>query len=215
MAVGERDGNVGPVTKGGADKEAELLGRLLADESAAWRELVTLYSGLLMEVSKRTFKGYQMSGTDQDHEDVVAAVWGNLLEDDKRVVRQCLAQGGLLARLHVMTKHRAVDLVRKKGMRSEVGGEEVEEMMEGMAAPEMSGEGVDEAGQGDVKKERVTEEALAAAMEQLSERQRTLVRLFYLQNKAYKEIEALTGVAQNSIGPTIKRAVERLREILK
>lgn len=201
MARGARNGKVWPVAHAGPDKEAELLKRLLEGDSGAWRELVMSYSAVLMGVSARAFRVYRMEGTEQDHEDVVAAVWENLLEEDKRVVRRCLEQGNLTATLYVLTKHRAVDLIRKKGV---LAAEELtEEMTEEMEVMAEEGDG-----------ERVSEEEVAGAMEKLTEKQRTLVRLFYLHQKSYKEIEALTGVGLNSIGPTIKRAVERLREIL-
>jgi RNA polymerase sigma factor (sigma-70 family) len=51
-------------------------------------------------------------------------------------------------------------------------------------------------------------------MRSLNARERTLVELFFLQGKKYREIAALTGVAQNSIGPTLGRALSKLRTAL-
>ncbi len=180
-----------------ADSSDALLKRLLAQEPAAWRELVETHSGMLLAVSRRTFKAYGAQATAQDHEDVAAAVWGNLLENDLRVVKQCAGKGTLAATLVVMTKHRAVDVIRKKGVRGEAAGD-----VETAQREEEPSE------------EAVTGEALNEAMGQLPERQRVLLRLFYLHQKPYKEIHKLTGVPENSIGPTIARGLQRLRELL-
>jgi RNA polymerase sigma-70 factor, ECF subfamily len=198
MAREGGDGSVGRVTKEGADSTEGLLAGLLAGDAGAWRRAVTLYSGLLMGVSKRTFGVYGVEGQTSDHEEVAAAVWGNLLEHDMRVVRQCVGKGNFAATLTVLAKHRAVDLIRKTGdAHAEVG--EIEPVTGEQEEPEDLG---------------VDGKRLGEAMEKLPERQKMLLRLFYLQGKSYKEIHGLTGVAENSIGPTIARAVARLREML-
>src|ERR1043166_1688490 len=57
-------------------------------------------------------------------------------------------------------------------------------------------------------------ELLPKALAELSAKERTLVELFYLQEKKYREIELLTGVSQNSVGPTMARALTKLRDMI-
>src|SRR5688500_12183162 len=91
-----------------------LLRRVLLDDAAAWRGLIDGYSGFLLAVARRTFGAYGVRTTSQDHEDAVADVWKNLLENDRRLVRQCLERGNFLQTLQVLTRNRSIDLMRKR-----------------------------------------------------------------------------------------------------
>jgi RNA polymerase sigma factor (sigma-70 family) len=52
----------------------------------------------------------------------------------------------------------------------------------------------------------------AEALRELSSKERIIVQLFYLKGKKYREIARLTGMNMNSIGPTLLRAVEKMRQ---
>jgi len=130
---------------------------------------------------------------------VVAEVWRNLLQHDRRLVRQCLERGSLLAMLHTLTRHRSVDLLRRRKLVTEPFTEELE--LAPAAEPELE------------DRSQLTER-LGPALARLSARERALVELFYLHQKSYREIELLTGVRLNSIGPTLGRALAKLRTAL-
>ena len=52
------------------------------------------------------------------------------------------------------------------------------------------------------------------AINKLPYKQKILVNLFFLQGKRYRDISRLTGIPQNSIGPTLARAIQQLRKNL-
>ena len=174
-----------------------LLQGLLRDEPSAWSELVGKYSPLLLGISRRTFASYGYAASNHDCEDAVADVWRNLLHNDRQLVRQCIERGQLLPTLHVLTRNRTVDLMRRRKL---------------VAAPleEATEIAVCDAETADPD-ERDVSSFLPQALARLSPRERALVELFYLQAKSYREIELLIGVPQNSIGPTLKRAVAKLK----
>ena len=181
------------------DDSAVLLAGLLARDGGAWRRLVDAYSPLLLAVARRTFAAYGHRPSPQDVEDAVAEVWANLLANDLRLVHQCAARGNLLQMLHVLTRNRSVDLMRKRRLRTV-------ELVDGSAAAQGDSEedsGID-----------IAPAELAAALGELSSRQRVVVDLFFLQGKKYREIAELTGIPQNSVGPTLSRAVAGLRQRL-
>jgi RNA polymerase sigma-70 factor (ECF subfamily) len=161
--------------------------------------LVEGYSGFLLAVSRKTFASYGVWTGNHDFEDAVADVWKNLLENDRRIVRQCVERGNFVQTLQVLVRNRSIDLMRKRqsGTVALIEGQAIAD-----AAPPPE-DGTPEPG------------ALAAAMKCLTPRERTLVNLFFLQGKKYREIAALTGIPQNSIGPTLARAVARLRKELQ
>ena len=53
------------------------------------------------------------------------------------------------------------------------------------------------------------------ALKTLTPREQNAVRLFFLHDRKYREIAALTGMPQNSIGPTLARALVKLRKIIE
>jgi RNA polymerase sigma factor (sigma-70 family) len=187
-----------PETPPGASREDDLLRRLLAGDATAWTELVDRYSGLLLAVARRTFGTYGYSPVAQDADDVVAEVWANVLAADRRVLRRCLEHGHLLATLHTLARNRAVDVMRGHRFKSLD--------LEAARLPEPVPEDDDE--------EPIPPERLREALAALNDRERTIVELFHLQGRKYVEIATLTGIPMNSIGPTMGRALVKLRGAL-
>lgn len=175
-----------------------LLKRLLRDDAAAWQELVRLYSGFLLAIARRSFAAYGVRPSGQDLEDAVADVWKNLLENDRRIVRNCLERGNLVQTLQVLARNRSVDIMRRRTQRT-VSLTDHEEQHADRTAPSML--------------DSFSSDALREAMNALTPRERTLINLFFLQGKKYREIANLTGIPQNSIGPTLARALARLRKV--
>lgn len=178
----------------------DLLDRLLRHEPRAWRELVAGYTGLLMAVIRRTFGRYGAPAPEMDVEDLVAEVWRNLLAHDLRLVRQCRRHGRLLQTLHVLARNRTVDFLRRRQWQTTPLDENtLPDTAPATETPEAT----------------PPPQALSAALAALSARERTVIGLFFLQDKSYREIAALTGIPQNSIGPTLGRALAKLRAALQ
>lgn len=180
------------------DEEARLLDRLLADDPAAWRTLVASYTGLLLGVCRKTFAAYGFKAAGQDQEDVVAAVWKNTLENNRRVLRQCRARGNLPQTLCLLSRRRTIDWIRAHRNR-------FLPLMENDLPPETA----------EAPYRPADLPALPAAFRALNSKERTLLQLFFFQKKKYREIAVLTGIPQNSIGPTLGRALAKLRDLLR
>lgn len=178
------------------EDQGRLIRRLLAQESAAWTELVDGYGAFLWAVTQRTFCAYGYSFSAHDVEDALSAVWRNLLERDNHLLKQCLKRGGLLQLLQVLTRHRAIDLMRRH--------------RNNLVPLEMADMEV-EAGESSPPPDLADYAYNAAALKVLTPRERTCVRLFYIQGRKYRDIASLTGISINSIGPTLQRALEKLK----
>ena len=176
-----------------------LLARLLQNDQAAWRDLVRDYSGLLMAIAGRTFAAYGFPAECHDREDVVSEVWRNVLARDRRIIRECLAKGFFLQTLHVLARRRAIDHMRSRKIRTEPLTEGVEADQQPDAVFDVE----------------YSTAMLQKAIASLAPREKMVIRLFFLQGKSYREIAALTGILPNSIGPTIARALAKLRTYLR
>lgn len=181
------------------DNVRGLLRRVLDDDTDAWRELVQTHSGLMLAIARRTFGTYGFTPAEVDAEDVVAAAWSSVLANDRRIIRQCVGKAEWLPMLCVLVRNRAVDAMRARRIPTVP--------LDGVDVPEPR---PDEPAE--VYADRLP--ALRKAMEALSPREQTLVRLFFIQRRKYREIADLTGIAQNSIGPTLGRALAKLRGVL-
>ncbi|MCS7046362.1 MAG: sigma-70 family RNA polymerase sigma factor, partial [Gemmataceae bacterium] len=58
-------------------------------------------------------------------------------------------------------------------------------------------------------------EEVAKLLRKLPSRERSLVRLHYLEGRSYEEISELLNVPVNSIGPMLTRARKRLSQLRK
>ena len=56
------------------------------------------------------------------------------------------------------------------------------------------------------------QEIVAQLLSVLDGNEREVVKLYHLEGRSYHEISGLTGVPENSIGPTLSRARQRLRK---
>lgn len=174
--------------------EIEVLDRLLVGDQAAWRTLVAGYTGLLLGICRKTFAGYGFEASLQDQEDVVAEVWKNILENNRRILQQCREHNNLPQTLFLLTRRRTIDWIRAHRNR-------FLPLTENDLPQEPA----------DVPILHAELSALKEALNALNSKERTLLQLFFLQKKKYREIAVLTGIPQNSIGPTIGRALAKLR----
>ncbi len=179
------------------DRAASLLPRLLAGDNRAWEELVSAHYGLLVGIARRTFATHGFAAAHQDAEDAVAAVWRNLLDQDGRLLRQAQSTGSLLPLLVTLTRHRAVDFMRRRKLFT-VPLDDIHPHLEAAAADTTASTAE-------------TLEFPASALDVLNPKERNCIRLFFLQGRRYAEIEKLTGIPLNSIGPTLGRALAKLR----
>lgn len=179
-------------------EEEALLKRLLVNDAEAWRLAVDQYSALLQRIARKTFYSYGFHASPQDAEDAAAEVWRNLVENEHRVLRNCLARGNFLQTLHVLARNRAVDLMRKRKIHA-APLEETHYLLRTHDEDPIPD---------------YPPEMMAAALDRLNQRERTLVRLYFLQEAKYREIAELTGIPRNSIGATLCRALAKLRDYL-
>jgi RNA polymerase sigma-70 factor, ECF subfamily len=68
------------------------------------------------------------------------------------------------------------------------------------------------AGESDPSTRVENKELVQRMLEGLTENEAAVVRLFHLEGRSYHEIAVGLGIAENSIGPILSRAREKLRK---
>jgi RNA polymerase sigma-70 factor (ECF subfamily) len=186
------------------EQDLQLTRRLVAGDAAAWREFVVGYERL---VFARVADAAREARAELDRaalDDLCAAVFAQLVARDYAALRQFAGRSRLSTWLAVVARRVCLRAPRR---------ERVQGLAESRAAEEMTVEG----GGDDPLAEMVLREdrdRLAAGWSQLNPRQRAVAELYYHDGLSYREIGDRLGMPVNSIGPTLKRVEERLRDLV-
>ena len=164
-------------------------------EPPAWEELITRYSRLV----RSTVASFRLQ--EADAEDAVQNTWLRLMERmDKIRDPRCL--GGWLA----TTAGRECLALIRCGRREAPDDAAADQLIAVESEPEPKTAVGDDAAR----------RAVNAAVRELPRgRQQLIHALFYQPDCSYAEVSQLTGIPQGSIGPTRRRALRELREVLE
>ena len=192
--------------------DADLLRGCIAGEKTAWGVLVRRHVGLMHAMAARVLGTTGEAGPLPEAEDAVQAVFLKLWEDGRRRLRSFQGRSRLSTWLVAVTRREALDRLRRDHRRQErtveAGRRAIDRLREDLrnGAPSL-------------------QEARAAAREQASgfgaavahlpARDRLLVRLVYEDGCSYREAAAVLQANENSIGPWLRRAQDRLRTALE
>ncbi len=186
--------------------EAELVIACADRRAGSWEELLERYERLLHFVCRRSLRARQMPSDRDDVEEAVAQVLALLVADDGRVLRSFRGDSKLSTWLAVIATRRVARIGRKRRIRSVSIDALTEDQTTHLAA---------DAGVESSDDERPDAGALIRAMEQLSERDRRLLQMAFLDDRTYRDIADAIGVAEGSIGQYLFRAKKRLRKIME
>lgn len=169
---------------------------LLSDDSAAWDDMVRETLPLLKGLASRNFYKYGYDADAATCEDICSQIWHQLLTNDRKLLRTCLEEDRLLPMLHTLVRNRCIDHIRKFRKLS-------------LSDEDLHVEGTPETPNPTPGLER---EWLLSHVHSLPRREQELIELFYLQDLSYREIHQVSGIPENSIGPTLQRALKHLRQ---
>lgn len=178
-------------------QDQHLVDRLVDGCEFAWEEFVTRYAGI---VRSRVMGVAGVSGHTADApliDDLVAEVFAALLSNDSAALRAYAGRSSLVTYLCVIASRVAI---RKAIRRTQAGQADLSEVED-----TQNREPVD----------FVSNEEQAArlreAIGRLPEKQRAVVQLYHLNGMGYEQISQALNIPIGSVGPTLKRAQEKLR----
>jgi RNA polymerase sigma factor (sigma-70 family) len=172
---------------------ADLLRRARDGERAAWEELRHRY-GQLISATVRSFRLQ-----DADALDAIQATWLRLIEN----AHQVHSPERLAGWLATTARRECLGILRRTKRAPELVDPAADTVADPSAGPEQRVIDAD------------TARTLWKLVEELSPRQRTLLRLLFTDDpRPYTEVARAAGIPHGGIGPTRARALQQLRRKL-
>ena len=186
----------------------QLVQRLIAGDAAAWRAFVERFGRLVLSRVQVTAREMNQSLKGQDEEDLCADVFSQLVAGGYAALARFEGRSTLSTWLCVVTRRIAV---RRLASRRR-------ELWQAAAQPPaLALESLPGSAEENPLTLMIGDEdraLLKAALAVLSERQREMARLFYIDGCSYREISQKLDMPMNSVGPTLNRIHAKLRAAL-
>ncbi|MGO8691130.1 MAG: RNA polymerase sigma factor [Thermoguttaceae bacterium] len=177
--------------------DRNLLERCLQKKPRAWDDFVDRFVGLVIHVVNHTAQARSIRLGPQDRDDLCAEVFLAVIKSDYALLRNFRGQSSLATYLTVVARRIVVrELLHRK-------------------ATSRLGDGDSAAAAADphpaVEQRLSDQEEVQRLLGGLQGTEAQVVRLFHLEGKSYREISSVIGMPENSIGPILSRARNKLR----
>lgn len=181
-----------------SDRDRDLLERCLARKPQAWEDFVTRFLGVVVHVVNHSADARGVTLTTEDREDLAAEVFCAVIRDDLAILRRFRGHSSLATYLTVIARRVVVrELVKRRQGLPLNAAQNVAE--DGGTRPSGREERMD------------SREEIEQLLSQLNGKEADVVRMYHLEGKSYSEISSHTGMAENSVGPTLSRARAKMR----
>lgn len=179
------------------DLDRRLLDRCLAQDPGGWRDFVDRYTGLFVHVIQHTAHCRSVPLSADDLDDLCSEVFLAVLANGMAVLRQFRGQAQLSTYLAVIARRVVVKELTRRRMAEALGHVPVHQ------------EALDQAANENDRIEN--REIVQLMLSGLSDKEAAVIRHYHLEGRTYPEISSRVGVPENSIGPLLARAREKLR----
>ncbi len=180
-----------------SDIDRKLLARCLDRQAGAWEDFVDRFLGLVVHVIHHTAQSRSVRPTPADVDELAGEVFLAIIQDDFATLRQFRGESSLATYLTVVARRVVVrELLKRRTLSSLESIGQRDEQIDRQVPVE----------------DRVSNrEEIQRLLNGLDAAEAEVVRLYHLEGKSYREISLQTGVPENSIGPTLSRAREKMR----
>ncbi|MGW8257325.1 MAG: RNA polymerase sigma factor [Thermoguttaceae bacterium] len=180
--------------------DRNLLERCLEKKPRAWEDFVDRFMGLVLHVINHTAQARNVNLAPEDREDCCASVFLAIVDNDFAILRNFRGQCSLATYLTVISRRIIVHELFTRKSRSKHQEDTVETLT---ALPDNYTP--------DVEERLENEELIARMLSGLDVAESEVVRMFHLEGRSYQDISYRTGIPENSVGPILSRAREKLR----
>jgi RNA polymerase sigma-70 factor (ECF subfamily) len=175
--------------------DRNLLERCIQRKPRAWEDFVDRFMGLVIHVVNHTAQARSIRISTADRDDLCADVFLAFLDNEFAVLRNFRAQCSLATYLTVVSRRIVVRQILKRQPRA------VSNQSQGGAADPAP----------TVEQRLSNQEEVARLLGGLQGTEAEVVRMFHLEGKSYHEISDSVGMPENSIGPILSRARNKMR----
>ena len=190
----------GTESVGLSEIDRNLLERCLQKKPRAWEDFVDRFMGLVLHVIRHTAQARSIRLAPEDRDDLCAEVFLAIIKGDFALLRNFRGQSSLATYLTVVARRVVVRelLMRRSGTRLTEGSSQhsVQTVPDPHAA---------------VEQRMSDQEEVERLLGGLQGTEAQVVRMFHLEGKSYQEISSAVGMPENSIGPILSRARDKLR----
>lgn len=170
-------------------------------DSTAWDELVERFGPVVYDAARFTLRRVLGSAQEEDIENVVQGVLTGLCERDCRRLRLFQGRSTLKTWLTSVTARFGLNYIRTEKRKGS---------LKFCLLDETAGELADRPATDRLPADE--REQLFEAIEQMPERDRLLLKLFYFDGLSYRSIADVLRMPVNSVSPLLTRAKEALRK---
>jgi RNA polymerase sigma-70 factor, ECF subfamily len=181
--------------------DRDLLERCIQRKPRAWEDFVDRFMGLVIHVVNHTAQARSLRLSPQDRDDLVSEVFLCILKDDFGALRRFRGQSSLATYLTVVIRRvivRAMLRMRSPAPAIDSTQQAAANLADSGSEPfELVG----------------NREEIERLLDELQEGEARVVRMYHLEGRSYREISAVVGMPENSIGPILSRARHKLRRV--
>lgn len=197
-----------------SDLDRDLLARCLNGTPGAWDNFVDRYLALISHVVTSTAKTRLGGLPAEVRDDLVAEIFLGLVDQDYAVLRRFRGQSSLGTYLVVVSRRIAVRKlakmrrVHKSSQGLDSAGTPLDTRIDS-PPPSLSSTG----GVGPDAWHVENVEEVHNLLANMPSEEATAIRMFHLENRSYSDIGIHFGIPENSVGPLLSRARDRMREL--
>lgn len=179
--------------------DRSLLERCLHGKPRAWEDFVDRFMGLVVHVVNHTARARSVRLSTADRDDLCAEVFLAIIKNDYAVLRNFRGKSSLATYLTVVARRIVVrELLSRMSAAQLVEASSHPDQT--IPDPHVSAE------------ERFDDrEEVARLLAGLQGTEAQVVRMYHLEGRSYQEISIAVGMPENSIGPILSRARNKLR----
>ena len=176
-----------------SEVDRQLLQRCLDRAPRAWQDFVDRFLGLVVHVSNHTAEARGLSIDQSTRDDLVSDVFMVLVANDFSVLRRFRRNCSLATYLTVVSRRVIVRRLSSLQQQQGIPVSSIEQPIQDAAA-------------------RIDDrEEVQKLLLRLEPEEANVVRMYHLEGKSYREISKVGGMSENSIGPVLSRARDKMR----
>lgn len=177
--------------------DRNLLRRCLERRPGAWEDFVDRFLGLVVHVIHHTARSRSIKLSAADAEDLASDVFFALIDNDFAVLRHFRGESSLATYLTVVARRVVVRQLLHQPR--PVSLTDVAEQSRADASTEFLEQRIDD------------RDEVERLLQRLNGDEAKVVRMYHLEGKSYGEISTAVGMPENSVGPMLSRAREKIR----
>jgi RNA polymerase sigma-70 factor, ECF subfamily len=180
--------------------DRSLLERCLHGKPRAWEDFVDRFMGLVVHVVNHTARARSIRLSAADRDDLCAEVFLATVKNDHAVLRNFRGKSSLATYLTVVARRIVVRELLARMPAAQLLEGALPDFPQSVPDPHIS-----------VEERFDDREEVERLLGGLHGTEAQVVRMYHLEGKSYHEIGMMTGMPENSIGPILSRARNKMR----